>query len=200
MDICFRVDLLAAAYVLFAFRLKLYHGTPRALLHPHFQNPVESKQQPDMASWPLLGVFSYPNVCCMYLLDVRHGLCAGTAQWMYLTASWEWPGWANTGFLLLIAHVFTDNDSFNTGAVKLSPRFWSFWDVFFSSENKYMTVMEKSHLQYALKSHQPLEAIFHLLPENLLISGMQTVPGLLPAHGDTGKGSFPFPLPMLLLL
>ncbi|XP_066059184.1 nephrocystin-4 isoform X2 [Chamaea fasciata] len=74
--------------------LKLYHGTPRALLHPRFQNPVE--------------------------------------------------------------------------------------------KNKYMTVMEKSHLQYALKSHQPLEAIFHLLPENLLISGMRTVPGLLPAHGDTG--------------
>ncbi|XP_038015634.1 nephrocystin-4-like isoform X3 [Motacilla alba alba] len=74
--------------------LKLYHGTPRALLHPHFQDPVE--------------------------------------------------------------------------------------------KNKYMTVMEKSHLQYGLKSHQPLEAIFHLLPENLLISGLQTVPGLLPARGDTG--------------
>ncbi|XP_059722684.1 nephrocystin-4 [Haemorhous mexicanus] len=74
--------------------LKLYHGTPRALLHPRFQDPVE--------------------------------------------------------------------------------------------KNKYMTVMEKSHLQYVLKSHQPLEAIFHLLPENLLISGLQTVPGLLPAHGDTG--------------
>ncbi|NXQ57518.1 NPHP4 protein, partial [Anthoscopus minutus] len=74
--------------------LKLYHGTPRALLHPHFQDPVE--------------------------------------------------------------------------------------------KNKYMTVMEKSHLQYALKSHQPLEAIFHLLPENLLISGLQTVPGLLPSRGDTG--------------
>ncbi|XP_057895445.1 nephrocystin-4 isoform X2 [Melospiza georgiana] len=73
--------------------LKLYHGTPRALLHPRFQDPVE--------------------------------------------------------------------------------------------KNKYMTVMEKSHLQYGLKSHQPLEAIFHLLPENLLISGLQTVPGLLPARGDT---------------
>lgn len=66
-----------------------------------------------------------------------------------------------------------------------------------------MTVMEKSHLQYGLKSHQPLEAIFHLLPENLLISGLQTVPGLLPARGDTGKSSspflFPFLLPVLLL-
>ncbi|KAM6236267.1 nephrocystin-4 [Spheniscus humboldti] len=72
--------------------LKLYHGTPRALLHPRFQDPVE--------------------------------------------------------------------------------------------KNKYLTVMEKSHLQYALKPHQPLEMIFHLLPENLLMSGLQTVPGLLPAHGD----------------
>ncbi|XP_010288874.1 PREDICTED: nephrocystin-4, partial [Phaethon lepturus] len=72
--------------------LKLYHGTPRALLHPRFQDPME--------------------------------------------------------------------------------------------KNKYLTVMEKSHLQYSLKPHQPLETIFHLLPENLLMSGLQTVPGLLPAYGD----------------
>ncbi|XP_069730640.1 nephrocystin-4 isoform X1 [Phaenicophaeus curvirostris] len=72
--------------------LKLYHGTPRALLHPRFQDPME--------------------------------------------------------------------------------------------KNKYLMVMEKSHLQYALKPHQPLEKIFHLLPENLLISGRETVPGLLLARGD----------------
>lgn len=29
----------------FGFRLKLYHGTPRALLHPLLQDPLESKQQ-----------------------------------------------------------------------------------------------------------------------------------------------------------
>uniref|UniRef100_A0A8D0FAG7 Nephrocystin-4 n=1 Tax=Strix occidentalis caurina TaxID=311401 RepID=A0A8D0FAG7_STROC len=81
--------------------LKLYHGTPRALLHPRFQDPLE--------------------------------------------------------------------------------------------KNKYLTVMEKSHLQYTLKPHPPLETIFHLLPENLLMSGLQTVPGLLPVRGDVGKGSFPFP-------
>ncbi|XP_075293495.1 nephrocystin-4 isoform X2 [Opisthocomus hoazin] len=72
--------------------LKLYHGTPRALLHPRFQDPME--------------------------------------------------------------------------------------------KNKYLTVMEKSHLQYTLKPHQPLEKIFHLLPENLLVSGLPTIPGLLPASGD----------------
>ncbi|XP_075028274.1 nephrocystin-4 isoform X1 [Calonectris borealis] len=74
--------------------LKLYHGTPRALLHPRFQDPME--------------------------------------------------------------------------------------------KNKYLTVMEKSHLQYTLKPHQPLETIFHLLPENILMSGLQTVPGLLPAHRNAG--------------
>ncbi|NXG39422.1 NPHP4 protein, partial [Dromaius novaehollandiae] len=73
--------------------LKLYHGTPRALLHPLFQDPVE--------------------------------------------------------------------------------------------KNKYMTVMENSHLQYTLRPHLPLETIFHLFPENLLMSGLQKVPGLLSARGDT---------------
>uniref|UniRef100_A0A8C9EYL3 Nephrocystin 4 n=1 Tax=Pavo cristatus TaxID=9049 RepID=A0A8C9EYL3_PAVCR len=53
-------------------------------------------------------------------------------------------------------------------------------------KNKYMTIMESSHLQYTLKPHLPLEKIFHLLPENLLVSGLQKIPGLLPAHGDTG--------------
>ncbi|XP_074704268.1 nephrocystin-4 isoform X2 [Strix aluco] len=79
---------------LFGSRLKLYHGTPRALLHPRFQDPLE--------------------------------------------------------------------------------------------KNKYLTVMEKSHLQYTLKPHPPLETIFHLLPENLLMSGLQTIPGLLPARGNVG--------------
>ncbi|NXF84565.1 NPHP4 protein, partial [Eubucco bourcierii] len=54
------------------------------------------------------------------------------------------------------------------------------------AKNKYLMVMEKSHLQYALKTHEPLKRIFHLLPENLLVSGLQTLPGLLPARGNTG--------------
>ncbi|XP_064381448.1 nephrocystin-4 isoform X2 [Dromaius novaehollandiae] len=52
-------------------------------------------------------------------------------------------------------------------------------------KNKYMTVMENSHLQYTLRPHLPLETIFHLFPENLLMSGLQKVPGLLSARGDT---------------
>ncbi|NXA52003.1 NPHP4 protein, partial [Nothocercus julius] len=73
--------------------LKLYHGTPRALLHPLFQDPVE--------------------------------------------------------------------------------------------KNKYVTVMENSHLQYTLRPHVPLETILHLFPENLLVSGLQKIPGVLPARGHT---------------
>lgn len=52
-------------------------------------------------------------------------------------------------------------------------------------------MMEKSHLQYTLKPHQPLETIFHLLPENLPVSRLQNIPGLLPVCGDMSKGSFP---------
>ncbi|KAL1776427.1 nephrocystin-4 isoform X1 [Sigmodon hispidus] len=53
-------------------------------------------------------------------------------------------------------------------------------------QSKHMTLMENCSLQYTLKPHPPLEPAFHLLPENLLVSGFQQIPGLLPPHGDTG--------------
>ncbi|XP_075849533.1 nephrocystin-4 [Microcebus murinus] len=53
-------------------------------------------------------------------------------------------------------------------------------------QNKHMTLIENCSLQYTLKPHPPLESAFHLLPENLLVSGLQQIPGLLPAHGETG--------------
>lgn len=55
-------------------------------------------------------------------------------------------------------------------------------------ENKHMTVIESCSLQLTLRPHTLLESAFHLLPENLLVSGLQCVPGLLPARGDTGEG------------
>lgn len=55
-----------------------------------------------------------------------------------------------------------------------------------------MTLVESCSLQCTLRPHPALEPALHLLPENLLVSGLQLVPGLLPAHGDTGKGR-PFP-------
>ncbi|XP_058530465.1 nephrocystin-4 isoform X2 [Ochotona princeps] len=53
-------------------------------------------------------------------------------------------------------------------------------------QSKHLTVIEGCSLQYSLKPHPPLEPALHLLPENLLVSGLQHVPGLLPAPGDTG--------------
>uniref|UniRef100_H0WUW3 Nephrocystin 4 n=1 Tax=Otolemur garnettii TaxID=30611 RepID=H0WUW3_OTOGA len=55
-----------------------------------------------------------------------------------------------------------------------------------AEQNRHMTLIENCSLQYTLKPHPALEPAFHLLPENLLVSGLQHVPGLLPAHGDTG--------------
>uniref|UniRef100_A0A452HX64 Uncharacterized protein n=1 Tax=Gopherus agassizii TaxID=38772 RepID=A0A452HX64_9SAUR len=52
-------------------------------------------------------------------------------------------------------------------------------------QNKYMTVIENTHLQYTLRPHPPLETMIHLLPENMLVSGLQKIPGLLLTHGET---------------
>ncbi|XP_036112740.1 uncharacterized protein LOC118626842 [Molossus molossus] len=53
-------------------------------------------------------------------------------------------------------------------------------------QNKLLTVIESCSLQYTLRLHPALEPAFHLLPENLLVSGLQPVPGLLPAPGNSG--------------
>ncbi|XP_068935560.1 nephrocystin-4 [Petaurus breviceps papuanus] len=52
-------------------------------------------------------------------------------------------------------------------------------------QSKYMTLIENCHVLYTLKFHPFLKAVFHLLPENFLVSGLQKIPGLLPAHGET---------------
>nr|KAF6506895.1 nephrocystin 4 [Rousettus aegyptiacus] len=53
-------------------------------------------------------------------------------------------------------------------------------------QNKHLTLIESCSLQCTLRPHPALEPALHLLPENLLVSGLQPVPGLLPAHGDAG--------------
>ncbi|XP_063001423.1 nephrocystin-4 [Elgaria multicarinata webbii] len=52
-------------------------------------------------------------------------------------------------------------------------------------KNQYLTVMDSSHLHCTLQPHPPLEAIYHLLPENMPISCLQKIPGVVAAHeGD----------------
>uniref|UniRef100_A0A8C3YS56 Nephrocystin 4 n=1 Tax=Catagonus wagneri TaxID=51154 RepID=A0A8C3YS56_9CETA len=53
-------------------------------------------------------------------------------------------------------------------------------------QNKHLTLTEGCSLQCSLRPHPALEPVFHLLPENLLVSGLQQVPGLLPALGEAG--------------
>ncbi|CAM5105758.1 unnamed protein product [Natator depressus] len=52
-------------------------------------------------------------------------------------------------------------------------------------QNKHMMVIENTHLQYTLRPHPPLETMYHLFPENMLVSGLQKIPGLLLTHGET---------------
>ncbi|KAM8791790.1 nephrocystin-4 [Rhynchonycteris naso] len=53
-------------------------------------------------------------------------------------------------------------------------------------QNKHLTLVEGCGLHCTLRPHPALEPALHLLPENLLVSGLQHVPGILPAHGDMG--------------
>uniref|UniRef100_A0A8D0GYU7 Nephrocystin 4 n=1 Tax=Sphenodon punctatus TaxID=8508 RepID=A0A8D0GYU7_SPHPU len=92
-----------------------------------------------------------------------------------------------------IVHLFNSDPSMH-----LSLQFQILCDVSPHLESKYMTVMENSHLQYTLRPHLPLETVYHLLPENTLVSGMQRIPGLLPAHGETRKGYDFFQKPRLM--
>ncbi|XP_075406548.1 nephrocystin-4 isoform X2 [Tenrec ecaudatus] len=50
-------------------------------------------------------------------------------------------------------------------------------------QHRHLTVLEGCSLQYTLRPHPALQPVLHLLPENLLLSGSQCIPGLLPAHG-----------------
>ncbi|XP_037684612.1 nephrocystin-4 isoform X3 [Choloepus didactylus] len=53
-------------------------------------------------------------------------------------------------------------------------------------QNRHLTLVESCSLQYTLRPHPALGPARHLLPENLLVSGLQQIPGLLPAHGEAG--------------
>ncbi|KAM6216885.1 nephrocystin-4 [Rhynchocyon petersi] len=53
-------------------------------------------------------------------------------------------------------------------------------------QNKHLTLLESCSLQYTLRPHPALEPVLHLLPENLLVSGLEHIPGLLPAPGEAG--------------
>ncbi|XP_072887786.1 nephrocystin-4 [Hemitrygon akajei] len=51
--------------------------------------------------------------------------------------------------------------------------------------NKFMTLIEGSTITYSLSVHPPLVEVRHLIPENLLISGSETIPGVAAPSGQT---------------
>ncbi|XP_072100874.1 nephrocystin-4 isoform X2 [Mobula birostris] len=51
--------------------------------------------------------------------------------------------------------------------------------------NKFMTLIEGSTITYSLSVHPPLVEVCHLIPENLLISGSETIPGVAAPSGQT---------------
>ncbi|XP_077167305.1 nephrocystin-4 isoform X1 [Paroedura picta] len=51
-------------------------------------------------------------------------------------------------------------------------------------KNMYLTVVDGGHLRCALQPHPLLETVYHLLPENTLVSSLQRVPGVLTVQED----------------
>ncbi|XP_029434862.1 nephrocystin-4 isoform X2 [Rhinatrema bivittatum] len=50
--------------------------------------------------------------------------------------------------------------------------------------NKCLTLIESSQVHYSFSPHPPLETVMHLLPENLLMSGLERIPGVVPVQGE----------------
>ncbi|XP_075046122.1 nephrocystin-4 isoform X2 [Mixophyes fleayi] len=52
--------------------------------------------------------------------------------------------------------------------------------------SRHMTLIEKSHIQYNVRIHSGLQDLTHLLPPNILLSGSETIPGLIQGRDETG--------------
>ncbi|MGH0154034.1 UNVERIFIED_CONTAM: hypothetical protein FKN15_026339 [Acipenser sinensis] len=51
-------------------------------------------------------------------------------------------------------------------------------------KNEFMTLIEGAHIQCSLRPHPALERVMHLLPQNMLVSGAETIPGVVPPTED----------------
>ncbi|XP_078414346.1 nephrocystin-4 isoform X3 [Cetorhinus maximus] len=54
-------------------------------------------------------------------------------------------------------------------------------------KNKFMTLIEGSTIFYSLSSHPPLMEASHLIPENMLVSGTETIPGVVAPFKQTSN-------------
>ncbi|XP_063292057.1 nephrocystin-4 [Pelobates fuscus] len=57
-----------------------------------------------------------------------------------------------------------------------------------SELSKHMTMIENSLMQYTVRPHGALDGVMHLLPQNILVSGSEKIPGIIPAQDASGDG------------
>lgn len=57
------------------------------------------------------------------------------------------------------------------------------------ADNSLLTLVEGAHLECVIKKHPALDPAMHLLPENVLVSGDENIPGLM--SSPTGKSHQP---------
>lgn len=58
---------------------------------------------------------------------------------------------------------------------------------FFFTVNAVLSAIEGTQLLYSLQPHPALNPIMHLLPPNIMVSGHELIPGVLPPTDSTGK-------------
>lgn len=67
---------------------------------------------------------------------------------------------------------------------------FTLWTLFLRSVlsvNSVLSVIEGTQLLYSLQPYPALSPIMHLFPPNILVSGHEHIPGVLPATDNTGK-------------
>lgn len=51
--------------------------------------------------------------------------------------------------------------------------------LLFFADSSVLKPVEESYLELAIKNHPALDSVMHLLPENVLVSGDENIPGLV---------------------
>ncbi|XP_018081599.1 nephrocystin-4-like isoform X2 [Xenopus laevis] len=94
------------------------------------------------------------------------------------------------GIMSLFSHQLEDDSSIQSGRLKLyygTPRSLLHPTLKDPNElNQHMTLIENTSIQYSVRPHKVLPTVAHLFPENVLVSGSETIPGIMPSCDDSG--------------
>uniref|UniRef100_A0A5S6KML1 Carbonyl reductase family member 4 n=1 Tax=Xenopus tropicalis TaxID=8364 RepID=A0A5S6KML1_XENTR len=94
------------------------------------------------------------------------------------------------GIMGLFSHPLEDDSSIQNKRLKLyygTPRSLLHPTLKDPNElNQQMTLLENTSIQYSVRPHKVLQTVAHLLPENVLVSGSETIPGIIPSSDESG--------------